>query len=72
MKTQIYILLTLLAIIMPTATLRSEEVTGTSDPFVFGTPAATVPLSLLPLFLLLFLFGLYIFLRYNKVKNQIA
>lgn len=69
MKAHLYKLLMLLAVFMPTVTLRAEEVTGISDPFVFGSPVAT-PLSSLPLVVVFMLIGVLVILHYYRTKKQ--
>ena len=72
MKAHIYKLMPLLAVFMPTVTLRSEEITAISDPFVFGAPAPVIPLSSMPLVVVFFLIGIFIFRRYHNIKTRIA
>jgi len=69
MKIRIYSLLMVLAILMPAATLRAEEVTGVSDPFVFGSPVST-PLASLSLLVVFFLIAAFVFRHYYKTKKQ--
>ena len=68
MKTKIYTLLTILAILLPVTNLRAEEITGISDAFVFGAPP--VPLSPLALVSAVFLIGIFLFWRYYKTKKH--
>ena len=68
MKVRKYLLLMVLAVFMPATTLRAEEVTGVSDPFVFGSPVST-PLASLSLLVVFFLIGIFVFRRYYKTKK---
>lgn len=70
MKAHIYKLMPLLAVFMPTVTLRSEEITAISDPFVFGAPAPVIPLSSLPLVVVFMLIGVLVILHYYRTKKQ--
>ncbi len=70
MKTKIYTFLAILAILMPAA-LRSEVITGTSEPFVFGDPPP-VPLSPIALVVAVLLIGAFLAWRYFSAKKQAA
>lgn len=70
MKTRIYILIVLLAILLPTVSLRCEEITGVSDPFVFGAPV--VSLSSLPILVVFSIVIVFVFRRYYIKKRRIA
>ena len=71
MKTKIYTLLIMIAMLLPAITLRAEVVTGTSEPFAFGD-ATAVPLSPLPVVISVLLIGIFLFWRYYKTKKQAA
>jgi len=70
MKTRNYIVIVLLAILLPTVSLRCEEITGVSDPFVFGAPV--VPISSLPILVVFCLVILFVFRRYYIINRRIA
>lgn len=72
MKTKIYTLLIMLALLLPAATLHGEVITGTSDPFIFGDPIPPVPLSPLALAFAAILIGFFFYRSYLNKKKQAA
>jgi hypothetical protein len=71
MKTKIYTMLIMLAL-LPAATLHSEVITGISDPFIFGDPPPSVPLSPITLVVVAFLIGIFVYRGYLSNKKQVA
>lgn len=71
MKPIIYRFLFIIALLLPTAALHSETITGTSEPFIFGESIA-VPLSTLALVLTFLLIGVFFYRSYLSKKKQSA
>jgi len=71
MKFKIYTLLITLAMLLPAVTLRSEVITGISDPFTFGSPPP-VPLSPWALVFAALLIGFFVYRQYLGKKKKTA
>jgi hypothetical protein len=69
MKHKIYKICLMLIIVLSAVNVRSEVITGVSEPFQFGSPES-VPLSFLAFAVSAGLIGLYTFLRHFRIRKQ--
>jgi hypothetical protein len=70
MKNKIYKICFLLLLVFSAVNVRSEVITGISEPFQFGSPPPSVPLSYRALAVSAGLIGFYTYFRHFRTRKE--
>jgi hypothetical protein len=70
MKNKIYKICFMLLLMLSAVNVHSEVITGISEPFQFGSPPPSVPLSFLAMAVSAGLIGLYTYLRHFRIRKE--
>jgi hypothetical protein len=72
MKNKIYKICLMLLLLLSAVNVRSEVIIGISEPFQFGSPPPSVPLSFLAFAVTAGLMGLYTYFRHLRSKREVV